>query len=49
MSKEIRARVGQVSYHPVHHETAITVYLPGELKAQRGELVTVTVNEGEVK
>lgn len=47
MSKEIRTRVEGVSWHPAKNETAVTVHLPDQHKIQRGEIITITLNEGK--
>ena len=46
MSREIRTRVENVSWHPAKNETAVTVRLPGQHKIQRGEIIVLVLNEG---
>lgn len=51
MTVEHKARIERAAYLP-HLKpgyTEVTIQIPGQVDLTRGDLVTVTVNEGEVK
>lgn len=49
MTIEHNARIERSSYLPHTDETEITVRVKGELRPDRGDVVTVTVPEGAAK
>ena len=49
MSQEHKARVERTSYQTFLNTTEITVSIPGEHDLTRGEIITITLNEGQSK